>query len=129
LLDEGFATSLIHAAGLQAGMATSPVPDIDSNETGTTEPTKENEIKNRLLFRQALEAVRCLEEGAIGTKLEADLGSILGWGFPSYTGGAVSFVDFVGLSLFVKTCDRLAATFGERFQPTDQLRSQANREA
>ncbi|GAB3747976.1 enoyl-CoA hydratase-related protein [Spirosoma pomorum] len=129
LLDEGFAASLIHAAGLQAGMATSPVPDTDSTETGTTEPTKENEIKNRLLFRQALEAVRCLEEGVIGTKLEADLGSILGWGFPSYTGGAVSFVDFVGLSLFVETCNQLAATFGERFRPTDQLRSQANREA
>lgn len=83
-------------------------------------------IKKRLLYRQALEAVRCLEEGVIETELEADLGSILGWGFPTYTGGVVSFVDFVGLSLFVETCDQLAATFGERFRPTDQLRSRAN---
>jgi 3-hydroxyacyl-CoA dehydrogenase/enoyl-CoA hydratase/3-hydroxybutyryl-CoA epimerase len=126
LLDEGFASALIHAAGLQAGMATSPVPDTASTETVTTQSTEGAMIKKRLLYRQALEAVRCLEEGVIETELEADLGSILGWGFPTYTGGVVSFVDFVGLSLFVETCDQLAATFGERFRPTDQLRSRAN---
>ncbi|WP_461100492.1 3-hydroxyacyl-CoA dehydrogenase NAD-binding domain-containing protein [Spirosoma koreense] len=81
-----------------------------------------DEVKTRLLYRQAIEAVRCLEENVVRTKLDADLGSILGWGFPAYTGGAVSFIDFVGLSTFLTTCDRLADTYGERFRPTEKLR-------
>lgn len=125
LLAEGVAATLIHSASMQAGMAISPVPDTGAGGTTTAEQPTLNIVKNRLLYRQALEAVRCLEEGVIGTKLEADLGSILGWGFPTYTGGAVSFVDFVGLPLFVETCDQLVAAFGERFLPTEQLRDRA----
>jgi 3-hydroxyacyl-CoA dehydrogenase/enoyl-CoA hydratase/3-hydroxybutyryl-CoA epimerase len=80
------------------------------------------EVKTRLLYRQALETVRCYEEGVIRTKLDADLGSILAWGFPPYTGGTLSFVDFVGVEKFVAECDRLADTYGERFRPTQKLR-------
>ena len=85
------------------------------------QPTLE-EVKKRLLYRQALEAVRCFEEGVIRTKLDADLGSILAWGFPAYTGGTLSFVDYVGAKEFVEECDRLADTYGERFRPTEGLR-------
>jgi 3-hydroxyacyl-CoA dehydrogenase/enoyl-CoA hydratase/3-hydroxybutyryl-CoA epimerase len=81
-----------------------------------------DEVKTRLLYRQAIEAVRCLEEGVVRTQLDADLGSILGWGFPAYTGGAVSFVDFVGVDTFINTCNRLADQYGERFRPTNTLR-------
>jgi len=84
-----------------------------------------SEVKDRLLYRQALETVRCYEEGVIRTKLDADLGSILAWGFPPYTGGTLSFVDFVGIETFVKNCDRLADTYGERFRPTPKLREMA----
>ena len=83
------------------------------------------EVKTRLLYRQAIEAVRCFEEGVVRTKLDGDLGSILAWGFPAYTGGALSFVDFVGVETFVQTCDRLADAYGERFRPTEKLREQA----
>lgn len=83
------------------------------------------EVKTRLLYRQALETVRCYEEGVIRTKLDADLGSILAWGFPPYTGGTLSFVDFVGVEKFVAECDRLADTYGERFRPTQKLREMA----
>lgn len=83
-----------------------------------------DEVKTRLLYRQAIEAVRCFEENVVRTKLDADLGSILGWGFPAYTGGALSFVDFVGIDTFVNTCDRLADQYGERFRPTNRLREQ-----
>ncbi|MVM29480.1 3-hydroxyacyl-CoA dehydrogenase [Spirosoma sp. HMF4905] len=86
-----------------------------------------DEVKTRLLYRQAIEAVRCFEENVVRTKLDADLGSILAWGFPAYTGGALSFVDFVGLETFINTCDRLADTYGERFRPTEKLREQANK--
>ena len=88
---------------------TDPQPDVE-------------EVKKRLLYRQALEAVRCFEEGVIRTKLDADLGSILAWGFPAYTGGTLSFVDFVGREEFVKECERLAEVYGERFRPADGLR-------
>ena len=81
-----------------------------------------DEVKTRLLYRQAIEAVRCFEESVVRTKLDGDLGSILAWGFPAYTGGALSFVDFVGVDTFVKTLDRLADQYGERFQPTEKLR-------
>jgi 3-hydroxyacyl-CoA dehydrogenase/enoyl-CoA hydratase/3-hydroxybutyryl-CoA epimerase len=83
------------------------------------------EVKTRLLYRQAIEAVRCFEEGVVRTKLDGDLGSILAWGFPAYTGGALSFVDFVGVETFVQTCDRLADQYGERFRPTEKLRERA----
>jgi 3-hydroxyacyl-CoA dehydrogenase / enoyl-CoA hydratase / 3-hydroxybutyryl-CoA epimerase len=85
------------------------------------------EVKTRLLYRQAIEAVRCFEEGVIRTKLDADLGSILAWGFPAYTGGALSFVDFVGIETFVATCDRLSDQYGDRFRPTAGLRARVEK--
>ena len=89
-----------------------------------TQPSLE-EVKTRLLYRQAIEAVRCFEEGVIRTKLDADLGSILAWGFPPYTGGTLSFVDYVGIKTFVSELDRLADAYGERFRPTQKLREMA----
>ncbi len=85
-----------------------------------------DEVKTRLLYRQAIEAVRCFEEGVVRTKLDGDLGSILAWGFPAYTGGALSFVEFVGIDTFVQTLDRLANQYGERFRPTEKLREQVS---
>ncbi|WP_375443648.1 3-hydroxyacyl-CoA dehydrogenase NAD-binding domain-containing protein [uncultured Fibrella sp.] len=84
-----------------------------------------DEVKTRLLYRQSIEAVRCFEENVVRTKLDGDLGSILAWGFPAYTGGALSFVDFVGVGTFVETADRLADQYGERFRPTEKLRERA----
>ncbi|MBC7890584.1 MAG: enoyl-CoA hydratase/isomerase family protein [Sphingobacteriaceae bacterium] len=83
------------------------------------------EVKTRLLYRQALETVRCYEEGVIREKRDADVGSILAWGFPAYTGGTLSFVDFVGIERFVAECERLADAYGERFRPTEGLQSMA----
>ena len=84
-----------------------------------------DEIKQRLFYRQVLETVKCFEEGVLRTPLDADLGSIFAWGFPAYLGGTLSFVDTVGIVNFVKECDRLADTYGERFRPTTQLREMA----
>ncbi|MES2519538.1 MAG: 3-hydroxyacyl-CoA dehydrogenase NAD-binding domain-containing protein, partial [Bacteroidota bacterium] len=84
-----------------------------------------DDIKTRLLYRQVLETVKCVEEGVIRTNLDADLGSIFAWGFPPYLGGTLSFVDTVGIKTFVSECDRLAATYGERFKPTTKLREMA----
>ena len=66
------------------------------------------ELKQRLLVTQALEAARTVEEGVITDPREADVGSILGFGFAPYTGGALSYIDFMGAKAFVELCSDLA---------------------
>jgi 3-hydroxyacyl-CoA dehydrogenase/enoyl-CoA hydratase/3-hydroxybutyryl-CoA epimerase len=83
------------------------------------------ELKTRLLYIQALESARCHEEGVLRSVHEADLGSILGWGFPAWTGGTLSFIDTVGPAKFVAECKRLAKLYGERFKPTKGLLARA----
>jgi 3-hydroxyacyl-CoA dehydrogenase/enoyl-CoA hydratase/3-hydroxybutyryl-CoA epimerase len=83
------------------------------------------ELKTRLLYVQALETARCFEEGVLRSVHEADLGSILGWGFPAYTGGTLSYIDTIGPVKFVAECKRLARLYGERFKPTKGLLARA----
>jgi len=85
------------------------------------------EVEKRILCIQALEAARCMEEGVVTTAAEADLGSILGWGFPAWTGGTLSYIDTMGIREFVAECDRLAKRYGKRFKPSKWLRSKAER--
>jgi 3-hydroxyacyl-CoA dehydrogenase/enoyl-CoA hydratase/3-hydroxybutyryl-CoA epimerase len=89
-----------------------------------TQPNIED-LKKRFLHRQALECIRCLEEGVLRNPTDGDVGSILAWGFAPYTGGAFSYVDAVGIEQFVKDCDELAAQYGARFQVSDKLREMA----
>jgi 3-hydroxyacyl-CoA dehydrogenase/enoyl-CoA hydratase/3-hydroxybutyryl-CoA epimerase len=86
-----------------------------------------DEIINRLLYRQSLEAVRCHEEGVLNHPADADIGSIFGWGFPPWTGGTLSFVDTVGIEQFVAECDRMAESYGARFSVSEWLRERAAR--
>jgi 3-hydroxyacyl-CoA dehydrogenase/enoyl-CoA hydratase/3-hydroxybutyryl-CoA epimerase len=83
------------------------------------------DVKRRLLYIQALEAARCLEEGVLTHPADGDLGSILGWGFPSWTGGVLSLVDSVGAKRFVEDCGRLAEKHGSRFRPVELLQDLA----
>jgi 3-hydroxyacyl-CoA dehydrogenase/enoyl-CoA hydratase/3-hydroxybutyryl-CoA epimerase len=75
------------------------------------------ELKARLLVTQALEAARTFEEGVVTDPREADVGSILGFGFAPYTGGALSYIDFMGAKAFVELCQKLQAKHGDRFAP------------
>ncbi|RDI57731.1 FAD-dependent oxidoreductase [Microvirga subterranea] len=75
------------------------------------------ELKSRLLVTQALEAARTVEEGVITDPREADVGSILGFGFAPFTGGALSYIDFMGPKAFVELCRELQAKHGDRFSP------------
>ena len=83
------------------------------------------EIKDRLLVTQALEAAKTVEEGVITDVREADVGSILGFGFAPFTGGALSYIDGMGATAFVALCERLAARHGPRFAPNALLREMA----
>jgi len=86
-----------------------------------------DELKTRLLYRQAVEAARCFEEGVVTSARDADVGAILGWGFAPWTGGPLSLIDGVGVARFVAECDRLASAYGPRFAPPKLLREMAAR--
>ena len=89
-----------------------------------TQPEAE-EVRKRLLYIQALETARCMEEGVLTDAADGDLGSILGWGFPPWTGGTLSFIDTVGIMAFVAECQRLAKAYGPRFAPSAWLEQRA----
>ncbi|MDR5861245.1 fatty acid oxidation complex subunit alpha FadB [Halomonas eurihalina] len=72
-----------------------------------------------------LETVRCLEDGIVGTPAEADMALIYGIGFPPFRGGALRYIDAMGLEAFVAQADELAAELGALYAPTDRLREMA----
>jgi 3-hydroxyacyl-CoA dehydrogenase / enoyl-CoA hydratase / 3-hydroxybutyryl-CoA epimerase len=74
-------------------------------------------LEQRLLAIQALESARCIEENVVTDVREADVGSILGFGFAPFTGGTISYIDGMGAKAFVDLCDKFAKTYGERFKP------------
>src|SRR5215208_5429612 len=92
------------------------------------QPTKQDpdaidvaELKHRLLAIQALETARCFEEGVLTDVREADVGSILGFGYAPYSGGTLSYIDMMGTKKFVALCEQLAQKYGERFKPNKLL--------
>jgi len=86
-------------------------------------PALKQELTKRFLFRQCIEVARCFEDGVITSPRDADVGSILAWGFAPYTGGCISYIDlFWGVPAFVAEADRLADAYGERFRPNALLR-------
>jgi 3-hydroxyacyl-CoA dehydrogenase/enoyl-CoA hydratase/3-hydroxybutyryl-CoA epimerase len=90
------------------------------------------DVKDRLLFAEALETAKCFHEGVITSAAAANIGSIMGIGFPANTGGAAQFMTGyeardgrIGLAAFLDRADELAATYGDRFAPTAYLRDLA----
>ncbi len=84
-----------------------------------------SELKHRLLVVQALEAARTVGEGVVTDPREADVGSILGFGFAPFTGGVLSYIDFMGVPAFVDLARRLEAKHGARFAVPDSLAAMA----
>jgi 3-hydroxyacyl-CoA dehydrogenase/enoyl-CoA hydratase/3-hydroxybutyryl-CoA epimerase len=79
------------------------------------------ELKQRFLVVQAVEAARTVEDHVITDPREADVGSILGFGFAPFTGGTLSYIDFMGTKNFVELCHRLEKKYGSRFTPPKLL--------
>ena len=84
-----------------------------------------NTLKQRFLVTIALEAARTMEEGIVTDPREADVGSILGFGFAPYTGGALSYIDGMGVNAFVDLAEKLASSYGDHFKPTPLLKDMA----
>lgn len=86
-------------------------------------PWNITDLKDRLLYRQAVETARCLQEGVLTSVHEANVGSIFGIGFPAWTGGALQFIYGRGIDSFAHRCDELASRFGHGFELSDSLRA------
>jgi 3-hydroxyacyl-CoA dehydrogenase/enoyl-CoA hydratase/3-hydroxybutyryl-CoA epimerase len=85
------------------------------------------ELKQRFLVVQAVEAARTVEDGVVVDPREADVGSILGFGFAPFTGGTLSYIDFMGAKNFVALCHKLEAKYGSRFTPPKLLQEMAEK--
>ncbi len=81
----------------------------------------QRELIDRLMFAQANEAARCLDEGVLRSVADGNVGSILGWGFAPFQGGALQFINAMGMRAFVDRARELAARHGERFAPGARL--------
>ncbi|MHA1527603.1 MAG: 3-hydroxyacyl-CoA dehydrogenase family protein, partial [Alphaproteobacteria bacterium] len=90
------------------------------------QPTLE-EVQNRLMLAQALEAVRALEDGVLTDIREGDVGAIMGWGFAPWSGGPLSWLDIIGAPQAIAICDDLAARHGPRFKAPDLLHNLAEK--
>ena len=85
------------------------------------------DLEERMLFIEAIETVKCVDEGVIESVADANIGSILGIGFPPLHGGALQYVNAYGLPEFVARARELAAAYGERFEPPASLVEKAER--
>ena len=89
---------------------------------GSSTPPLQDMI-DRMLFAEALETQKCFDEGVITTTADANIGSIMGIGFPPWTGGAAQFITGYpgGKAAFVSRAKELAARYGDRFNPPASL--------
>jgi 3-hydroxyacyl-CoA dehydrogenase / enoyl-CoA hydratase / 3-hydroxybutyryl-CoA epimerase len=78
---------------------------------------EQRELIDRFLFAQANEAARCHEEGVLRSVADANVGSIFGWGFAPFHGGALQFINAMGAQRFVARARELAQQHGKRFEP------------
>ncbi|MEV6332900.1 3-hydroxyacyl-CoA dehydrogenase NAD-binding domain-containing protein [Streptomyces sp. NPDC051909] len=87
------------------------------------------DMQERMLFAEALDTVRLIEEGVLTSVADANIGSILGIGFPAWTGGVLQYINGYegGVAGFVERARELAATYGERFTPPALLVEKAER--
>ena len=91
------------------------------------QPTQ-RELIDRLMFVQANEAARCVEEGVLRSVADANVGSIFGWGFAPFQGGALQFINAMGAQRFVERANELAQAHGARFAPAHVVVNLAERD-
>ena len=80
------------------------------------------EIMERMLFVQVIEAIWCMQEKVVNSAAEANLGSVYGWGFPAFSGGVLQYVNSYGLDLFIEKCSVYEKKYGPRFSAPGLLK-------
>lgn len=84
----------------------------------------DEEIVDRMMIPMIIETVRCLDESIVETAAEADMGLIMGVGFPPFRGGALKYADTVGLKTIIEKCAKYAA-LGKLYEPTESMKKMA----
>ena len=90
-------------------------------------PLSQTEMVDRLLIVQALDTVRCLEEGVLRSVADANIGSIFGWGFSPFNGGTLQYINGMGLKKFIEKAKALEAKHGDRFSIPNLLQQKADK--
>jgi 3-hydroxyacyl-CoA dehydrogenase/enoyl-CoA hydratase/3-hydroxybutyryl-CoA epimerase len=102
-------------------------PELKARFEKPAAQISQQDVRDRILFIQAIETVRCLEEGVLLSTADANIGSIFGIGFAAWTGGALQFINQYGVKDFVARAQYLAEQYGERFLPPALLLEKAAR--
>ena len=109
---------------LWPGLAQQFPQKLGAGDTATMPLEK---IIERLILVQSVETLRCLEENVLRAPIDADVGAILGWGYPPFRGGPIGWLHTLGLPAAVAAMDRLAEQHGPRFTPPQSLRDMVAR--
>lgn len=132
MLSEGISPAMIENAGLQCGMASGPLragataaepAPLPGFAILSNSPQDITDLKDRLLYRQAIEAARCLNEKCFATVADANIGSIFALGFPAWTGGVLQFIYGMGQDAFEQRASKLANQFGAGFALADDVKA------
>lgn len=112
------------------GKRTGLWPGLAEHYPATPNKIPFEDLKERMLFAEAIETVKCFEEGVLTSVPDANIGSIMGIGFPPWTGGVIQYIHGYpgGVEGFVARANDLAAKYGERFTPPAVLSDPAARE-
>ncbi len=100
-------------------------PELGQHFNPNAESIPYQDIKDRLLYIMSLETVKCFDEKVLRSVGDANIGSVMGIGFPQWAGGALQFINSVGIKTFVDRATELASRYGERFLPGETLRKMA----
>ena len=98
-------------------------PGITKRFHSPQKPISQKEMVERFYFSQSIEAVRCFEEKVIESEMDANIGSIHGWGFPLFTGGVIQYINNYGLKKFHDKANQLSNMYGKRFSSPQLLDS------
>ena len=100
-------------------------PDLQSLFPARNGKLTQPEMFERLIFIQAIESVRCYEEGVVRSVADANIGSILDWGFAPFKGGTLQYINEYGVSAFTERAREMAKRYGQRFDPPTLLKEMA----
>lgn len=132
LIDDFNRKGRFSGAGFHAyadGRRTGPWPGLTAHFTEPGHEIPFADMMERMLFAEAVDTVRCFDEGVLRSVPEANIGSILGIGFPGWSGGVIQYINQYegGPAGFVARARDLAERYGERFVPPASLVEQAEK--
>jgi 3-hydroxyacyl-CoA dehydrogenase/enoyl-CoA hydratase/3-hydroxybutyryl-CoA epimerase/enoyl-CoA isomerase len=124
--DKGFYAYELDRKGKPKKTVDESVYELIKDVVGEAKDFSDEEIIERVMVPMCIETVRCLEEGIVEDPAEADMGLIFGIGFPPFRGGALRYIDSMGLDKFCEIADKYA-DLGKLYHPTEKMREMAKK--